>query len=286
MNLANTQALALLGNYLNERADFLRPQDVQPLLELGLTSAQAVAQLVACACGLDVLNRAEDKRLFDTYFRPAFSALHGAEYQQDAYIRHIKFPTQLKQGNFTLTCQTYQPYECFVWNDLYRGPAGEVLAPIGFFEEPFTYPAVLENNRIWMTVTPNEIETMRAPLARAKGRVLTFGLGLGYFAFHASQKEDVSHVTVVEQSPHALALFTQYILPQFPYASKIQLIQADAFAFAAHPAQVQAFDYVFVDLWRDVSDGLAKYQRMKSLLMPTHVPCIDYWIEPTLQFYS
>lgn len=286
MDLANTQALALLGNYLNERADFLRPQDVHPLLELGLTSAQAVAQLVACACGLDVLNRAEDKLLFDTYFRPAFTALQGAVYQQDGYIRQIKFPTQVKQGNFSLACQAYQPYACFVWNDLYRGPTGEVLAPIGFFEESFTYPAVLENNRIWMTVTPNEIETMRAPLARAKGRVLTFGLGLGYFAFHASQKKEVSHVTVIEQSSHAIALFTQYILPQFPQASKIQLIQTDAFEFAACRAQVQAFDYVFVDLWRDVSDGLAKYQRMKGLLEPAHVPCADYWIEPTLQVYS
>lgn len=71
-----------------------------------------------------------------------------------------------------------------------------------------------------MSVTPNEIETMRAPIARAHGRVLTFGLGIGYFAFMAASKADVESVTVVEREAAVIRLFTRLLLPQFPCAQK------------------------------------------------------------------
>lgn len=33
-----------------------------------------------------------------------------------------------------------------------------------------------------MTITPNEIAAMQAALEEVEGKVVTFGLGLGYFA--------------------------------------------------------------------------------------------------------
>ena len=60
------------------------------------------------------------------------------------------------------------------------------------------FPAILENDRIWMTVTPNEIETMKEPVDQAFGNVLTFGFGLGYYAYMISEKEEVTSITVVE----------------------------------------------------------------------------------------
>ena len=284
MNYPNTRALALLGNYLNERADFVKAREIAVLTDLGLSKAAAMAQLVAASCGLDVEKNAADRVLFQTYFLPAFKELDPSFYQQDAYYTcWEKAPVQ--EGNFCLKLLSYKPYECFVWNDLKRGPNGEALAQIGFFSQEFVYPAVLENNRIWMSVTPNEIETMRAPLRRAHGRVLTCGLGMGYFAFYASQKQEVQSVTVVERSAEAIALFSKYLLPRFPLTQKIRLVQADAFDFAAQETNLSLFDYLFVDLWRDVSDGLTLYKRFKALKSVQKKEWVDYWIEPTLQFY-
>jgi hypothetical protein len=52
------------------------------------------------------------------------------------------------------------------------------------------FPALLENDRIWMTITPNEIEIMIKPVDEAFGHVLTYGLGLGYYAYMVSKKLD------------------------------------------------------------------------------------------------
>ena len=60
------------------------------------------------------------------------------------------------------------------------------------------FPALLENDRIWMTITPNEIETMKEPVDGAFGNVLTYGLGLGYYAYMVSEKENVETVTIVD----------------------------------------------------------------------------------------
>ena len=82
-----------------------------------------------------------------------------------------------------------------------------------------------------MAVKPSEIETMRAPIEEATGRVVTFGLGLGYFAYMVSEKPDVTSLDIVERSEEAIALFERHILPQFPNKEKIRIIRSDAFGF-------------------------------------------------------
>lgn len=111
--------------------------------------------------------------------------------------------------------------------------------------------------------------------------MLTFGLGLGYYAFHCLLKPDVRRVTVVERDPDIISLFRALLLPHFPRPDALEIIQADAFDFA--PKHLPAYDVVFTDLWHDVSDGLPLYQRMKAL----EVPGVKYlyWIEQTLRCY-
>ena len=77
-----------------------------------------------------------------------------------------------------------------------------------------------------MTITPNEIETMKEPVDEAFGHVLTFGLGLGYYAYMVSEKENVESITIVETNEDVIDLFNKYILPQFKNAHKIKIIQS------------------------------------------------------------
>lgn len=87
---------------------------------------------------------------------------------------------------------------------------GRQIPQIGFFDTEFMFPALLENDRIWMTITPNEIETMKEPVDGAFGHVLTFGLGLGYYACMVSEKENVESVTVVDMNEDVIRLFKKY----------------------------------------------------------------------------
>ena len=101
-----------------------------------------------------------------------------------------------------------------------------------FLKLNLVFPAILENDRIWMTITPNEIETMKEAVDGAFGHVLTFGLGLGYYAYMVSEKDNVESITIVEINEDVIHLFNKYVLPQFKNARKIKIIKADAFEYA------------------------------------------------------
>lgn len=186
-------------------------------------------------------------------------------------------------GAFELGYASYRPYELFVADDLRAYPDGAVLPVLGYFTRPFAYPVLTENGREWMTATPNEINTIRPMAEAAHGHVLTLGLGLGYFAFHALLNPRVERVTAVERSADAIRLFRDRILPAFPRPERLTILQADAFAAAPALYQSGQYDFVFADLWHDAADGLPMYERLKKMEVPG--PEYRYWIEKTLEFY-
>ena len=68
--------------------------------------------------------------------------------------------------------------ELFVRDDFLPLDDGTCLPQLGWFDTSFRFPAVKENNLVWMTVTPNEINTIQPCVRQSHGNVLTFGLGL------------------------------------------------------------------------------------------------------------
>ena len=186
-------------------------------------------------------------------------------------------------GAFELGYASYRPYELFVADDLRAYPDGAVLPVLGYFAQPFAYPVLTENGREWMTATPNEINTIRPMAEAAHGHVLTLGLGLGYFAFHALLNPRVERVTAVERSADAIRLFRERILPAFPRPERLTILQADAFAAAPALYRSGQYDFAFADLWHDAADGLPMYERLKQMEVPG--PEYRYWIEKTLEFY-
>ena len=130
----------------------------------------------------------------------------------------------------------------------------------------------MEDGQEWMAIKPNEIETMRQPIARAAGQVVAFGLGMGYYAFMVSEKPEVKTLTIVERDENVIALFREHILPQFPKKEKIDIVWQDAFEFATNCMSDGYYDHAFVDLWHDVSDGYPLYKQMKALEKIVRIP--------------
>ena len=130
-----------------------------------------------------------------------------------------------------------------------------------------------------MTLTPVDMDTCVAAIAKARGKVVTFGLGLGYFAYMASVKDTVESVTVVELSSDVIRLFKKHILPYFPHPEKIKIVNADAFEYAEKSMPSENFDFAFVDTWRDASDGAPMYVKMKKLEHLSPSTEFAYWIE-------
>jgi spermidine synthase len=126
---------------------------------------------------------------------------------------------------------------------------------------------------------------MKEPVAQAFGSVLTYGLGLGYYAYMTSEKDNVERVTIVESNEDVIQLFSKYILPQFKHSHKIKIIQSDAFKYAGEHMSKGNYDYVFTDLWHDVSDGIDLYLRMKKYEEQSPSTVFSYWIEKSILCY-
>ncbi|WP_059046430.1 spermine/spermidine synthase domain-containing protein [Paenibacillus rubinfantis] len=280
----NHKLFALLSSYLNHAPDLISEAEIGEIVQSGVSVEYAFKLLLAAKFGLDILENPGDKELFHHYFDPMIHLLDLGVYEQNPYYRNIRIPS-VRIGSSELKYEGYKPYEGFVCNDILQTAEGRQIPQIGFFPAEFKYPAVLEQGRIWMTVTPNEIETMKEPITDAFGHVLTFGLGLGYYAYMVSEKDNVDRVTIVEINEDVIQLFQEHLLPQFKQAKKIQIVHADAFEYARTHLDQDSYDYVFTDLWHDVSDGIDLYLQMKQIERQHPGTRFSYWIEKSIQCY-
>lgn len=281
----NRVLLEKMSIFLNCEPDFVQESIIDELCtDCGLTKEEAFAFVLSAAVGLDTENVPADRELFERYFPDMLRLLDYDEFAADPYLHTVTVPEKT-EGTWELKYEAYKPYEAFACGDLRGFSDGRVVPQIGFFAREFRYPAVLENGREWMLITPNEIVTMREPVRRAHGKVLTFGLGLGYFAFMAARKPEVSSVTVVERDRNVMMLFDTYIRPQFPCAHKITVLHDDAYQYAEKRMKTGKYDFVFADIWHDPSDGVAAYRKLKKYERLLPKAEFMYWIEPTLQFY-
>lgn len=280
----NYKLFTVLSHYLNNSPDYINEEEMYEMIQSGVTSEYAFKLMLAAAFGLDIVDNVNDKDFFNKYFNNMVHQLDANEYQDNPYYKNIKIPT-IKIGNSELKYEKYKPFEGFVCNDIIQTEEGRQIPQIGFFDTEFSFPAVLENDRIWMTITPNEIETMKEAVDQAFGNVLTFGLGLGYYAYMVSEQENVESVTVVEMNEDVIRLFNKYVLPQFQNAHKIKIIKADAFEYAEQHITPGTYDFVFTDLWHDVSDGIDMYLKMKKIENQSPSTIFTYWIEKSMLCY-
>ncbi len=231
--------------------------------------------------GLDIEANKSDSFIAEKYLQEGITRLSATEYISNPYYTHIAILEETTR-HWQLTYDEYKPYEAFIYRDISLLDDYTEIPHLGYFEKSFRFPLVKQDGREWMAIKPNEIETMKAPLNEIKGKVITFGLGLGYFTFMASQKENVSDITVIELDKEVINLFNQYILPQFNHPEKVHIIQADAFDFMQHQLPKLHLDYAFVDLWHDAADGLNMYLKAKKLEYLSPETHFLYWIEETL----
>ena len=278
----NLTVMELFSALLHERACPFTKEEVESFAkDVGMDAHPAFCTLVCAVCGLDSDLNPRHRHLAERYVVPALKRLETAPYRSDPFYRQVHLPEKTR-GEWQLTHQVYQPYEMFCFDDTRDLPDGREIPCIGYFTESFRYPAVLQKGRLWMAITPNEVETMKADIAAAHGNILVLGLGLGYYAFMTAQMENVSRVTLVELDKDVIRLFEEELLPQFPNREKIRVIHADAFAYVKKEAAGEKYDFVYADIWHDVLDGTPMYLRFRAL--EKHVPGAEwrYWVEKSM----
>ena len=201
------------------------------------------------------------------------------ELESNPYFANIHFENQ-KQGRFELGTASLKKYELFMYNVPVNRFQGVMIPSIGACDHRFRFPYMKEGHKAWMSITPNEIFTMENSIKEAFGNVLTLGCGMGYFAYMVSEKDDVSHVTIVEKEQDVIDLFTNFILPQFAHKDKITIIKADAFDYMEQLKDGK-YDFCFADIWTGHNDTVP-YLKLKKLCKRFQQMKLSYWIEDAL----
>lgn len=275
----NFKITRLFSNYLEYYNEIITSEMMSALCADGdIDEKDGIVAILCQIFGLNIDGSAEERTLIRDYVTPSVRIMDANRYRQNPYYRNIKIPNT-KVGKWELKLEKYPAYRGVVAADMILCDNYREVPPLGFFKEDFEFPAVLEDGNEWMTLTPVDLDTSDDAIDRAHGKVVTFGLGLGYYAYMVSEKENVESITVIEKSADVIALFKEHILPQFSHPEKVRIINADAFEYAEFDMPPEHYDVAFVDTWRDASDGAPMYERMKKLEHLSPDTEFIYWIE-------
>lgn len=274
----NFRLTRLYAEYLERYPEVITEEMIDTLTEDGeITREEALVALLSEIFALD-FEKIEDRILIRDYLTPSVRLLDAKKYENNPYYKNIKLEN-ITDGNWEIRWEEYQPYRAVIAGDMIIGEDFSEIPPLGFFTEPFRFPAVLEGGNEWMTLTPVDLDTCEDAIRDAHGKVVTFGLGLGYYAYMVAEKPEVESVTVLELSEGVIRLFREHILPQIPNKDKIKIVNADALEYAERVMPSEHFDYAFVDTWRDASDGAPMYKKMRALEKLSPETKFSYWIE-------
>ena len=221
--------------------------------------------------------------LKDEYFE-AIDVLSPSSIESEPYFKLLAKVPHFKDKGMEFGTQKYDAFQPFLSKRRRFCSDFNVLPKpsIACFPTTVNYPALSSGGEIWMSLIPHEIESMKEDFLAFKGKVLIYGLGLGYAAFEAARKDDVTHVTVVEKDRTILAFFKKHILPLFPNKEKITLVEGDAIVFARTNKEGN-FDILFADLWHTGEDGLSIYANLKrneGAAKENH-----YWVEEEMLIF-
>lgn len=207
---------------------------------------------------------------------PNIIELKEDDYSNNPYLKNILIEP-FKDKHYELTYYSFYKYQPILFDNV-KFNGLENIINIGFFKEDtkFKFLSLSHNNNIWMEITPHEVNTMKDAINNANGNCVVYGLGLGYFAYMISIKDNVNKITIVEKDRNIIELFKSKILPKFPYISKIEIVEENALNYKVSDDT----NYVFIDLWRDTNDAIPLY--LKLIKKEKENIKYDYWIEDSI----
>lgn len=236
--------------------------------------------LLSIADILDIdLSSKENLYIWKNYIEQNINEINPDIYLNNDYYKEIKISNTQVNG-YQLIVDHYEPYEIFSLKDIYVVNNIEKTS-LGYFSKKFPFICLSKNNVTWMSVTPNEIETMKDDIAKVTGSVLIYGLGIGYFAFMASNKKDVKEITIIENDQNIIDLFTKQILPQFKNKQKITIVKADA---KKYQIPGNRYNYIYIDLWHNAEDGIELFLYFKNIEKNYKSSQFLFWLESS--FYA
>ena len=252
--------------------DIIDPNEIKQYVKEGWDVKDAILEMLYDFYQLDK-NNEENQEVMNSYILKNIKCLNPYDYQNNPYVKAINQTG--KNGKYALKYINYYPYQLFAYDDI-KVDGYQENSRIGYFKDKFSYLGLTEGNNIWMSLNPNEIETMKPFINKGSGNVLVLGLGMGYVPFMLASKNCVKSVTIIEKDQNIIDLFNKFIWPKFINKEKIKIIKDDAIEYVRKQKEA-TYDYVFADLWHDPEDGLPLFVSLKKINEE-----IDCWLNDSM----
>lgn len=276
----NNHILMLVNEVIEKYSDMISMEEVLAFSEeVKVKYDDALFYLFLAKLDIDLEDK-EEKRIAELYFRNHLHYLKAEDYQSNDYCHKLK-NLRLQSGKWQLRMDKIAAGTLFYMDDL--DCFEDVEAPVlGYFNQDFDYPAIYENGLLWMSCDPSEINTMKKPIQETYGNVLVLGLGLGYYPYFISQKDEVKKITIIEKEKDCIELFQNELIKVFEHTEKLNVICQDAFDYLAS-VQENEYDVIFADLWHNAKDGIKLYERIKQYESKHNQTRFIYWLENSLK---
>jgi hypothetical protein len=101
------------------------------------------------------------------------------------------------------------------------------------------------NDRVWMSLSPVEIESLAPHVLQMRGHVVIAGLGMGLALYNALLRPAVRRVTVIERDPEVIALFEEIRGSEWSVPERFAIELADVLVWRS----AEPVDYLYADIW-------------------------------------
>lgn len=113
------------------------------------------------------------------------------------------------------------------------------------YENKIKLTSFYNNNILYMSNSPMEIQSHYVPYKKAHGNVLVAGLGLGYYVWKLLNKSMVKKITVVETCKDTIDLFKYHFRKNS--LSKVDFVNTDINNYAT----LTKYDFFYYDIKKD-----------------------------------
>jgi spermidine synthase len=124
---------------------------------------------------------------------------------------------------------------------------------------PGTYTKLMRGNTLVMSDTSDEMSDHYRFIKSANGNVLVAGLGIGMVLYNLLEKQEVSHIDVLELSKEVISLVGPWFIER--YVGRINIIHANALEYT--PPKGTRYDFAWFDIWDNItSDNLEDMKKL------------------------
>ena len=129
-----------------------------------------------------------------------------------------------------------------------------------------------EQDELWMSVTPMELESQAPAIAAAHGNVLVGGLGMGVYLYNVMQKSNVKRILVIERDESIIDMLFQNGMKHWG-GVYWTIVVGDILdtKIESEVSKHGPFDFGYFDIWPNLGDARAwnDIRFMAELYKPT-----------------